>query len=68
MCSSDLPHLADYIATAAELRGRTGDLFSLQQSGRLKVAIDRTWPLAQAAEAHRYLEGGRSRGKILLQI
>ena len=62
------PHLADYIATAAELRGRTGDLFSLQQSGRLKVAIDRTWPLAQAAEAHRYLEGGRSRGKILLQI
>ena len=62
------PHLADYISGAEELRGRTDDLFALYASGRLKVAIDRTLPLAQAAEAHRYLEAGKSRGKILLEI
>lgn len=62
------PHLADYISTAAELRGRTDELFSLYQGGRLKVAIDRIFPLAEASEAHRYLEGGNSRGKVLLQI
>src|SRR3954470_10929374 len=50
------PHLADYISSAEELRGRTADLFALHGSGRLKVAIDRTLALAQAADAHRYLE------------
>lgn len=62
------PHLADYISTAGELRARTDELFSLYADGRLKVAIDRVFPLAQADEAHRYLEGGKSRGKILLEI
>ncbi len=62
------PHLADYIATAQELGARTQDLFSLYAGGRLKVAIDRVWPLAEAPDAHRHLEAGKSRGKILLKI
>ncbi len=62
------PHLADYIATAAELRGRAADLFSHYASGRLKVAIDREFPLAHAADAHRYLEGRNTKGKLLLRI
>jgi len=62
------PHLADYIATADELRGRAADLFSHYASGRLRVAIDREFPLAQAAAAHRYLEGRNTKGKLLLRI
>ncbi len=35
-------------------------------AGRLKVRIDRTFPLAEAAEAHRALEGRQTTGKVLL--
>jgi NADPH2:quinone reductase len=62
------PHLADYIATAEELRARAADLFACCSEGKLKPAIDRVFPLAQADDAHRYLEGRHSRGKILLKI
>jgi NADPH2:quinone reductase len=62
------PHLADYIATAEELRGRTADLFAHYCAGRLKVAIDREFPLDEAADAHRYLEGRGTKGKLLLKI
>ncbi len=62
------PHLADYIATPAELAGRAEALFDHAIRGRLQVAIDRRWPLAETAEAMRYLEAGRTRGKVLLDI
>jgi len=60
------PHLADYIATPEELRGRAGELFDHVRGGKLKVSIDRVFPLSQTAEAMRYLEAGRTRGKVLL--
>jgi len=41
-------------------------LAALVEQGKLTVAIDETFPLAQAAEAHRRLEDGRARGKIVL--
>jgi NADPH2:quinone reductase len=62
------PHLADYIATTQELRARTADLFAHYSANKLKVTIDRVFALAEASEAHRYLEGRNSRGKILLKI
>ncbi|MCW5604463.1 MAG: quinone oxidoreductase [Burkholderiales bacterium] len=62
------PHLADYIADREELLGRAGDLFAAWSAGRLKTAIDREFPLADAAEAHRHLEGRGTRGKLLLRI
>jgi 2-desacetyl-2-hydroxyethyl bacteriochlorophyllide A dehydrogenase len=37
-------------------------------SGKLKVALDRDFPLAEAADAHRRLESGQQMGKITLQI
>lgn len=61
------PHLADYIATGAELQGRAADLFAAHLAGRLDVAIDREFPLAEAAAAHRYLEGRNTQGKLLLR-
>ncbi len=60
------PTLGHYIATRAELAWRAGDLFSWMAAGELDVRIDRTWPLAEAAEAHRYIEAGETKGKVLL--
>jgi NADPH2:quinone reductase len=60
------PFLAHYTADRAELMQRTNDLFKWIAAGELKVRIDKTFPLAQAAEAHRYLEGRQSKGKVVL--
>ncbi|MBN2116696.1 MAG: quinone oxidoreductase [Anaerolineales bacterium] len=60
------PFLAHYTADRAELLWRVNDLFKWIAAGELKIRIDRTFPLADAAEAHRYLEGRQSKGKILL--
>lgn len=60
------PNLAHYVADADELRWRAGELFHWLAAGELKVRIDRKWPLEEAAEAHRYLEGRQTTGKLLL--
>ncbi|MBU1358193.1 MAG: quinone oxidoreductase [Gammaproteobacteria bacterium] len=62
------PHLADYIATPQELTSRANELFDHAISGRLQVSIDRRWPLVETSEAMRYLEAGRTRGKLLIDI
>ena len=60
------PFLAHYTADRAELLARANDVFNWIAAGNLKVRIDKSFPLAEAAEAHRYLEGRQSKGKILL--
>ena len=60
------PFLAHYTADRTELLGRVNDVFNWIAAGELKVRIDKTFPLAESAEAHRYLEGRQSKGKILL--
>jgi NADPH2:quinone reductase len=60
------PSLGHYIADREELLGRARDLFTWIGEGRLHVRVDKTYQLADAAEAHRYLEGRNTKGKILL--
>lgn len=60
------PTLAHYTLTTAELQARAGELFGWVATGVLKVRIGATYPLAQAAEAHRALEGRQTTGKVLL--
>ena len=60
------PTMGHYLLTRDELLWRTSDLFAWMASGELKVRIDVTFPLAQAAEAHRYIEGRQTKGKVLL--
>jgi NADPH2:quinone reductase len=60
------PTLGHYMANRKELLERAGDLFEWMASGELHVRIDQTFPLAEAAEAHRYLEARKTKGKLLL--
>ncbi len=60
------PSLSHYAATRAELLERSEDLFGWLQGEQLQVRVDRSLPLAEAAEAHRILESRRARGKLLL--
>jgi NADPH2:quinone reductase len=60
------PSLGPHIATRAELLQRADDLFGWVLAEKLNVQIDKTYPLAQAAEAHRYIEARQTKGKVLL--
>jgi len=60
------PSLGAYIATRDELLWRANDLFNWLAAGKLEVRIDKSFPLAEAAAAHTYLEGRNTKGKVLL--
>ena len=60
------PVLFHYIPDRSSLEARTGDVLGAVASGQLKVRIGQTFPLAEAAEAHRALEGRKTTGKVLL--
>ena len=61
------PTLGDYAATPDELKWRAGEVLDSVASGKLRLTIDRELPLAQAAEAHRLLEGRATTGKLILR-
>jgi NADPH2:quinone reductase len=60
------PSMVHYLRDRAELEWRAGDVLGAVAEGRLAVRIGARWPLAEAAEAHRALEGRRTTGKVLL--
>ncbi len=60
------PTLASYSATREELLWRAGDVMDWLASGALKQNIFKTYPLENASQAHRDLEGRLSTGKLLL--
>ena len=60
------PGLGDYTTTREELEMRSGDVLGWVKSGELKLRIEHVFPLAEAAEAHRQLEGRATTGKVLL--
>jgi NADPH2:quinone reductase len=60
------PTLAHYTATREELEWRAGEVLGMIAHGELKLRIHKTYPLAEAAQAHRDLEGRKTSGKLLL--
>ena len=60
------PTLFDYTFTREELLASAGALFDVVRKGAVKVTIGRTWPLAEAAAAHRALEARETTGSSLL--
>jgi len=62
------PSLGHYLLTRDELLWRAGDVLGWVASGKLKLRIDRTYPLGEASAAHRDLEGRKTAGKLLLMV
>jgi NADPH2:quinone reductase len=60
------PTMKDYTATREELELRAGDVLRWVSEGSLKLRLEHNYPLAEAAQAHRDLEGRRTTGKVLL--
>jgi len=60
------PSLAHYSLDRAELLKRASDIFDWTAAGKLKVRIDKSFPMAEATEAHRQLEGRKTTGKVIL--
>jgi NADPH2:quinone reductase len=60
------PSLFAYIAQRNELLARMNDLYTWTSNGKLKVAIDRTYALKDVAQAHEYMAGRGTRGKVVL--
>jgi NADPH:quinone reductase len=60
------PSLGHYVITTQELRERADAVFGMIRDGKLKLRIEHTYPLADAQQAHRELEGRKTTGKLLL--
>ncbi len=60
------PSFANYTATREELIASANDLFDVVKSGKVKIAVHQTYPLAEAARAHRELEARTTTGSTLL--
>jgi len=60
------PTLMDYTVTRDELLASAGALFDVVVKGAVKIEVRQTWPLAEAAEAHRALESRRTTGSSVL--
>lgn len=61
------PTLGHYVATRDELLWRARELFAWIAAGELQVRIGAEFPLSEAADAHRALEGRRTTGKVVLR-
>jgi NADPH2:quinone reductase len=60
------PSLNHHIATREELVQRAGELLGWIRDGKLRLRTEFEFPLKDAAEAHRALEGRKTTGKVLL--
>ena len=60
------PTLMDYTASRAELHASAAAFFDALLMGAVKVEVRQTWPLQEAAAAHRALESRRTSGSSLL--
>ncbi|WP_024444072.1 quinone oxidoreductase [Mycobacterium sp. UM_WGJ] len=60
------PNLAHFTRTAPEFTWRTGELFEAIGNGTITVTVSKHYPLAEAARAHRDLQGRQTVGSIVL--
>ena len=60
------PSLGNYTATRKELVGTASDLFDVIASGKVKVSVNHTYALAEAARAHQDLEARLTTGSTVL--
>jgi NADPH:quinone reductase len=62
------PTLNTYTATREDLLTAAGELFAVVERGAVKITVNQTYPLREAAQAHRDLEGRRTTGQTVLTV
>ena len=62
------PTLGAYLLTPEELQQRAGAVFGMIEADKLKLRIEHRYPLSEAQQAHRDLEGRKTTGKVLLMV
>ena len=62
------PTMMTYVAHRDDLIANAAELFDMIGKGAIKVGASRTYPLREAAQAHRDLEGRRTTGSIVLTV
>jgi NADPH2:quinone reductase len=62
------PTLNTYAARRADMLKMAGDLFDVVLAGKVKITINQTYPLKDAAKAHRDLESRKTTGSTILTI
>jgi NADPH2:quinone reductase len=60
------PILFHYIPDRSSLESRAGDVLGWIREGSLSLHLDRSFPLAQASDAHRALAARETTGKVLI--
>ena len=60
------PTLVHYMAAHEELQKRATDVLTMVATGKVKLRIEHIYPLREAQQAHRDLEGRKTTGKLLL--
>ena len=62
------PTLNTYTASREDLLTAANDLFSVVKSGAVKISVNQTYPLRDAAQAHRDLESRKTTGQTVLTV
>jgi NADPH2:quinone reductase len=62
------PTLGTFVATKALLDENSADLFAAMRSGKVSCKVNQTYPLSDAAQAHRDLEARRTTGSTVLTV
>jgi len=62
------PTMYDYVVTREELENAAAELFDVVASGKVKIEVNQRFALKDAAEAHRALEGRKTKGSTVLTI
>ncbi len=62
------PSLASYIGTREELEATATELFDVVLSGAVEIEVNQTYPLEEAATAHRDLEARKTTGSTVLRM
>jgi NADPH2:quinone reductase len=62
------PTLGNYTATREDLLTAANELFGVVKSGAVKIMVNQTYPLRDAAQAHRNLESRKTTGQTVFTV